>query len=93
MVHKMKLFQKIFPYWAYKILDLEKRLPDSAKLQDLVGKSLDTISDVAKNIQLYTAGGGKQVTKMSEIWDCYATERRTGFRCAGVGKSVYNFSN
>lgn len=48
MVHKMKLFQKIFPYWAYKILDLEKRLPDSAKLQDLVGKSLDTISDVAK---------------------------------------------
>ena len=45
----MKLFQKIFPYWAFKILDLEKRLPDSNKLQDLIGKSLDTISDVAKN--------------------------------------------
>lgn len=45
----MRLFQRIFPYWAYKILDLEKRLPDSNKLQDLVGKSLDTISDVAKN--------------------------------------------
>jgi len=45
----MKLFQKIFPYWAYKILDLEKRLPDSDKLQNLIGKSLDTISDVAKN--------------------------------------------
>lgn len=45
----MKLFQKIFPYWAYKILELEKRLPDSARLQDLIGKSLDTISDVSKN--------------------------------------------
>lgn len=48
----MKLFQKIFPYWAYKILDLEKRMPDSTKLQDLISKSLDTISDVAKS------GGG-----------------------------------
>ena len=45
----MKLFQKLFPYWAYKILELEKRLPDSAKLQDLIGKSLDTISDVSKS--------------------------------------------
>ena len=45
----MTLFQRLFPYWAYKILDLEKRLPDSAKLQDLIRKSLDTISDVAKN--------------------------------------------
>lgn len=55
----MKLFQKIFPYWAYKILDLEKRLPDSAKLQNLISKSLDTISDVSKN------GGGANRTGTS----------------------------
>lgn len=45
----MSLFQKIFPYWAYKITDLEKRIPDANKLQDLISKSLDTISDVSKN--------------------------------------------